>query len=67
MAAVEPSGRSSEPAAGSAPDRDPAVDADERADRMLADPRGYFARTRERARADIARDIECEIRRLRSP
>jgi hypothetical protein len=34
---------------------------------MLADPRGYFARARERARADVARDIECEIRRLRSP
>jgi hypothetical protein len=67
MAAVEPSGRSSEPAADAAPDRDPAADADDRADRMLADPRGYFARARERARADVARDIECEIRRLRSP
>jgi hypothetical protein len=67
MAAVEPSGRSSEPAAGSTPDRDLAADADERADRMLADPRGYFARARERARADVVRDIECEIMRLRSP
>jgi len=34
---------------------------------MLADPRGYFAQARERARADVVRDIECEIRRLRSP
>jgi hypothetical protein len=46
------------------PDPDDATDA---ADRMLADPHGYFARARERARAEIGRDIEHEIRRLRSP
>lgn len=31
--------------------------ADDRVERMLADPRGYFARARERARAEVERDI----------
>jgi hypothetical protein len=44
-----------------------AADAADAADRMLADPHGYFSRARERARAEIGRDIECEIRRLCSP
>jgi hypothetical protein len=30
---------------------------DDRIERMLADPRGYFARARERARAEVERDI----------
>jgi hypothetical protein len=44
--------------------RKPAVgDGDDRADRMLADPHGYFARARRRARAEITRDIAQRIRR----
>ena len=33
-------------------------DDDDRAERMLADPRGYFAKARERARAEVRREIE---------
>lgn len=33
-------------------------DDDDRAQRMLADPKGYFERARARARAQIKREIE---------
>jgi hypothetical protein len=33
---------------------------------MLTDPRGYFARARERARAEVERDIAREAARARS-
>ena len=33
-------------------------DDDDRAERMLADPKGYFEKARERARAQVKREIE---------
>lgn len=42
------------------------ADGDDRADRMLADPQGYFARARARARAQIEREIARATRRPRS-
>jgi hypothetical protein len=39
---------------------------DDRVERMLADPRGYFARGRERARAEVERDIARKAARARS-
>jgi hypothetical protein len=33
-------------------------DDDDRAERMLADPKGYFEEARERARAQVKREIE---------
>jgi hypothetical protein len=33
-------------------------DDDDRAEQMLADPKGYFQRARERARAQVKREIE---------
>jgi hypothetical protein len=38
---------------------------DDRVERMLADPRGYFAGARERARAEVERDIAREAARAR--
>jgi hypothetical protein len=38
---------------------------DDRAERMLSDPRGYFVRARERARAEVERDIAREAARAR--
>ena len=32
-------------------------DDDDRAERMLADPKGYFERARERARAQVKREV----------
>lgn len=42
-------------------------DDDDRAERMLADPKGYFARARERARDEVRREIAQGLseRRLR--
>jgi hypothetical protein len=40
------------------PDGIVVADDDDRAQRMLADPRGYFARARERAREQVKREIE---------
>jgi hypothetical protein len=40
-----------------------AHDRDDRADLMLADPRGYFAEARERARAEVAHDVATALRR----
>jgi hypothetical protein len=42
-------------------------DGDDRAEQMLADPKGYFARARERARQQVKREIEDGLseRRLR--
>lgn len=41
-------------------------DGDDRAERMLADPKGYFAQARERAREQVRREIEgVSERRLR--
>jgi hypothetical protein len=37
---------------------------DNRAERMLADPRGYFARARERARREIADEVTRRARRI---
>jgi hypothetical protein len=37
---------------------------DERAEQMLADPRGYFARARERARHEVADEITRRARRM---
>jgi hypothetical protein len=34
------------------------ADDDDRAQRMLADPRGYFEKARERAREQVKREIE---------
>lgn len=34
------------------------TDNDDRAEQMLADPKGYFHRARERARAQVKREIE---------
>ena len=39
---------------------------DDRVERMLADPRDYFARARERARAEVERDIAREASRARA-
>jgi hypothetical protein len=39
---------------------------DDRVERMLADPRGYFARGRDRARAEVERDIAGKAARARS-
>jgi hypothetical protein len=39
---------------------------DDRVERMLSDPRGYFAGARERARAEVERDIAREAARSRS-
>jgi hypothetical protein len=39
---------------------------DDRVERMLTDPRGYFARARERARTEVERDIAFEAARTRS-
>jgi hypothetical protein len=39
---------------------------DDRVEHMLTDPRGYFARARERARAEVERDIAREAARARS-
>jgi hypothetical protein len=39
---------------------------DDRVERMLTDPRGYFARARERARTEVERDIAFEAARARS-
>jgi hypothetical protein len=39
---------------------------DNRAEQMLADPRGYFARARERARTQIQQEITRKARRARS-
>jgi hypothetical protein len=36
---------------------------DDRADLMLADPRGYFAQARERARAEVAQEVATALRR----
>jgi hypothetical protein len=33
-------------------------DDDDRAEQMLADPKGYFQKARERARAQVKREIE---------
>lgn len=33
-------------------------DDDDRAEQMLADPKGYFRKARERARAQVKREIE---------
>ncbi len=33
-------------------------DDDDRAERMLADPKGYFEKARERARAQVEREVE---------
>jgi hypothetical protein len=45
-------------------ERKPAMgDGNDRADRMLAEPRRYFARARRRARAEITRDIAQRSRR----
>ena len=43
-------------------------DDDDRAERMFADPRGYFQQARERARAQVRREIEGGLteRRARS-
>jgi len=43
-------------------------DDDDRAGRMLADPRGYFQQARERARVQVKREIEGGLteRRTRS-
>ncbi len=43
-------------------------DDDDRAERMLADPRGYFQQARERARVQVKREIEGGLteRRARS-
>jgi hypothetical protein len=43
-------------------------DDDDRAERMLADPKGYFERARERARAQVRREVEDGLngRRLRA-
>jgi hypothetical protein len=57
--------RKPSPRPGRGADREPA-DGD-RAERTPADPRGYFAGAREQARSEVGRDIEREIRRLRSP
>jgi hypothetical protein len=42
-------------------------DDDDRAERMLADPKGYFERARERARAQVRREVADGLngRRLR--
>jgi hypothetical protein len=34
------------------------ADDDDRAQRMLADPKGYFERARKRAQAEVKREIE---------
>jgi hypothetical protein len=39
---------------------------DDRVERMLSDPRGYFAGARERARAEVERDIAREAAQARS-
>jgi hypothetical protein len=43
-------------------------DDDDRAERMLADPKGYFQQARERARAQVRREVEGGLsgRRLRA-
>ncbi len=42
-------------------------DDDDRAERMLADPKGYFEKARERARAQVKREVKYGLaaRRLR--